>query len=140
MKPLDRDLVSAARGLLRDGHAAAAVVTAHAATEVVAELIIAALLDVRGVGELARPLRRMARLHLTHEGIRGVYEALSADPLGESDLWRRYQEHVHRRNGAAHGDAEISLDAAEESIAVCDQLVKHLIGVWVAADERHTES
>jgi hypothetical protein len=138
-KPLDRDLLVAARALLRDGHAGAAVVTAHAATEVVAELVIGALLDVRGVGELGRPLRRMARFHLTHEGIRGLYEALSADPLSESQLWRRYQDHVQRRNGAAHGKADISLNAAEESIAVCDELVKDLLGVWVKAEDRYAD-
>jgi len=52
MHPLDNELLNAARALHRDGHAGAAVVTAHAAMEVVSEYVLPAFFGLRGVPEL----------------------------------------------------------------------------------------
>ena len=137
MLPLDRDLLAAAKALVADGHPASAVVAAHAATEVVAELVIGALLELHGVRPLEPHLKVLARsFHLTNDGVRGIYETLADDRLGASDLWQRYKEHTKRRHGAAHGGEAISIEAAEDSIDVCDRLVRHLLSAWFKADER----
>src|SRR5215203_3607236 len=88
MPGIDRDLLEAAKALVRDGHAAAAVVSAHAATEVVSELVIGVLLEIRGLPELERPLKKLARFHSRNDGVRQMYEALSGDDLGTTELWQ----------------------------------------------------
>jgi hypothetical protein len=135
MEPLDRDLLASATGLLRDGHAAAAVVAAHAATEVISEFVIERLLGVRGVPELAQPLRRLARFHLTNPHARNLYEVLSDDAIGTTPLWESYSKHCDRRNKAAHGAASISIADGEDSVAVCGEMVTHLLNAWADAVE-----
>jgi hypothetical protein len=126
---IDRDLIPTARKLVRDEHPASAVVAAHAATEVVSEFIMGVLLSERGVPELERPLSKLARFHLTNDNVRRVYEALSGDDLGSTELWNRFMEHKKRRDGAAHAGVSVSLEEASQSVEVCDELIRHLFGV-----------
>src|SRR5438552_3624167 len=98
LQPLDKDLLETARSLHRDGHPSAAVVTAHAATEVVSEFVIEAFFELRDVPELRDPISELARLHLSKDTrVRRLYEVLSGDDIGTTDLWRRFCEHIDRR-------------------------------------------
>src|SRR3954451_13831335 len=98
LQRIDRDLLGAARALHQGGHAAPAVVTAHAATEVVSEFVMARFFEIRGVPELEEPVEELARwFHLSNDRVRRLYEVLAADQIGSTALWRRFKTHIDRR-------------------------------------------
>jgi hypothetical protein len=129
LEPLDKGLIEAARSLARDGYPASAVIAAHAATEVVTEFVIGCGLEWRGLPELEKPLGMSIRAYNLHnQYVRSLYVAVT----GDKRLWERYGsqfgEHAERRHRAAHG-GRVSFEEAEASVALADQVQRHLMAV-----------
>lgn len=128
--PLYEELLGSADQLLKDGHADAALVTAHTACELCAEQTISQLFRMRGVPELAKPVRKLASsCNLTNERVRALYAALSKDDLTAQPFWRQVHALSQARNDFIHAGSSVLVEDAACGLETARLLIAHLTDV-----------
>lgn len=121
-------LLSAADAMVANTHFSAALTTAQTAAEFYVDSSIAGLIRLRDVEYLDKALTdNLPNMNLANDRVRGLYQSLTGDVLGDTSWYGRYGELVTIRNAAAHKARPVTKDEAEEMISIVrNDLIPHV--------------
>jgi hypothetical protein len=55
-----------------------------------------------------------------------LYIALTGDQIPRATFWDRYKRHVARRHGVVHRGEKVTPQAAEQSLSVAEEMIRHI--------------
>jgi hypothetical protein len=121
-------LLDTAKTLKDQGHSEAAIVTAQTACEVCTEVFLEAGFRNKGISYLNDPVEALLHnnYNLGNDRVRNLYAAVCDDPIQQEPFWSSFKEHVWRRHRVVHRGKRASQQEAEASIAVAEEVVRHI--------------
>lgn len=121
-------LLDTAKVFLARGEYQVAVVISQTAVEVLVEQIITDQVRKRNTApELEEWIMNRAKpFGLTGSASFDLYVTLTNDKIQRAPFWDEYRRHVTRRHGVVHRGQEVSRLLGEESVAIADQIIRHL--------------
>lgn len=134
--PRDIDLLTEARRALDESNFEWAVVAAQAATEVRTVTMVSAIAGNLSAASAATALQALKPAPtLTAKRMKKAMCLITSSPPQNQAWWGRYTDHVTRRNEIAHAGLRIVRPGAEESVAVCREVVDYLNATWATFDQ-----
>lgn len=125
--PYTQRLLETAESLVERKEYSVAVVTAHMACELAAELAFARAFTARKIQELADPVMDLLPSNnLGNERVRKLFDALAGGELATKPFWIAFKASSERRNKAVHHGGSLSEQEARDSIAAAKQLIAHV--------------
>ncbi len=134
-------LLEAAAEMLASGRHEVSVVTAQMACEICAERVFRAYFLSRGLSfpeEAVDDL--LPSYNLASEKVRGVYVALTGDPIQQQFFWSEYRVVVTLRNKAVHAGSRLQESQAQMVLRVAKLVVKHLQSIEKRAPKLKAEA
>ncbi|MGO9149616.1 MAG: hypothetical protein ACLP1E_14850 [Acidimicrobiales bacterium] len=137
--PFYERLYQAAQRLLEDSAQdefsfAGAVIVSGTACETAVGVVITTIISQRDLGPIAEAANESMRSYnLRDPHDRTTWNAITENAIHDESFWKRYMEHVKRRNDVVHtGRIEgnpVTRQDAEEAIAAARQLLDHVTAV-----------
>ncbi|MGO9845092.1 MAG: hypothetical protein ACLPKT_00370 [Methylocella sp.] len=131
MLPLTRyseTLLTKADELITKGEFGLAVVVAHMACEISAELAISQAFAAKGIVYLEDWADEVvSNYNLGHERVRKLYTALTGKQIQqEQSFWKDFKDSVERRNAFVHKGEEVTEADAKASLKAVKAVVEYL--------------
>lgn len=130
-----RFLLQRANELLDQAVLDGAVVVAQSAVEVLVARVIGQRLQRQDLGPLRSYILSGVRKHNLNDDLtRVLWLALTGDTINQAEFWKRYKDHLTRRNAIVHRGGDVSDTDAAESVNVAETIIEHIEQLPVRTD------